>query len=230
MSVASQAATNYTVTTKIVAADRNGQEVAQPDDTYAYTQFFGTANALTEVTTVTAEGIESVLKDGDKVLKKIAFFNHGGKAYEVSGALNAQDEMEYTSKELTGDSAVASAEAAVYTTAAFTDAAIDAGLWTKKVAKNDGTYLITKRDDNKDVYPGYWEATAGGSAIKGEEPFEAAQRELFEETGLKGVNYELINVSFSDKSHSMFYSYVCETDAPKDTVSFSEELSVSSSS
>ena len=145
-----KAATNYTVTTKIVAADRNGQEVAQPDDTYAYTQFFGTANALTEVTTVTAEGIESVLKDGDKVLKKIAFFNRGGKAYEVSGALNAQDEMEYTSKELTGDSAVASAEAAVYTTAAFTDAAIDAGLWTKKVAKNDGTYLITGKVGDND--------------------------------------------------------------------------------
>lgn len=90
------------------------------------------------------------------------------------------------------------------------------------VKHTDGTYLITKRDDNKDVYPGYWEATAGGSAIKGEEPFEAAQRELFEETGLKGVNYELINVSFSDKSHSMFYSYVCETDAPKDSVVLQE--------
>lgn len=90
------------------------------------------------------------------------------------------------------------------------------------VKHKDGTYLITKRDENKDVYPGYWEATAGGSAIKGEEPFEAAQRELFEETGLKGVNYELINVSFSDKSHSMFYSYVCETDAPKDSVVLQE--------
>ena len=58
--------------------------------------------------------------------------------------------MEYTSKELTGDSAVASAEAAVYTTATFTDAAIDAGLWTKKVAKNDGTYLITGKVGDND--------------------------------------------------------------------------------
>jgi 8-oxo-dGTP pyrophosphatase MutT (NUDIX family) len=90
------------------------------------------------------------------------------------------------------------------------------------VRHKDGTYLIMKRDENKDVYPGYWEASAGGSAITGEEPFEAAQRELFEETGLKGYDYELINVSFSDKSHSMFYSYVCETDADKDSIVLQE--------
>ena len=145
-----KAATNYTVTTKIVAADRNGQEVAQPDDTYAYTELFGTENALTEVTTVTPEGIESVLKDGEEVLKKVAYFNRDGHAYEVSGARNKDGEMEYTSKELTGDDAVATAEAAVYTTAGFTDAAIDAGLWTKKVAKNDGTYLITGKVGDND--------------------------------------------------------------------------------
>lgn len=145
-----KAATNYTVTTKIVAADRNGSEVAKPDDTYAYTELFGTENALTEVTTVTPEGIESVLKDGEEVLKKVAYFNRDGHAYEVSGARNKDGEMEYTSKELTGDSAVASAEAAVYTTAAFTDAAIDAGLWTKKVAKNDGTYVITGKVGDND--------------------------------------------------------------------------------
>ena len=90
------------------------------------------------------------------------------------------------------------------------------------VKHKDGSYLIMKRDECKDVYPGYWEASAGGSALSGEEPFEAAQRELFEETGLKGYDYELINVSFSDRSHSMFFSYVCETDQDKDSIILQE--------
>ena len=29
----------------------------------------------------------------------------------------------------------------------------------------DGSFLLTKRDMRKDVYPGYWEASAGGSAL-----------------------------------------------------------------
>ena len=32
----------------------------------------------------------------------------------------------------------------------------------------DGTYLLMKRDPTKPLYPNMWEATAGGSALKGE--------------------------------------------------------------
>ena len=32
------------------------------------------------------------------------------------------------------------------------------------VHHSDGTFLLTKRHIDKDVYPGYWEASAGGSA------------------------------------------------------------------
>ncbi|MCR4585644.1 MAG: NUDIX domain-containing protein, partial [Lachnospiraceae bacterium] len=53
------------------------------------------------------------------------------------------------------------------------------------VKHTDGTYLLTKRDMSKDVYPGYWEASAGGSAVAGEDPISCAKRELFEETGIR---------------------------------------------
>ena len=82
----------------------------------------------------------------------------------------------------------------------------------------DGTFLLTKRDMSKDVYPGYWEASAGGSAIAGEEPLEAAKRELYEETGLKASKLELVSHTFREPSHSMFYSYLATVDTDKDSV------------
>ena len=86
----------------------------------------------------------------------------------------------------------------------------------------DGTYLLTKRDLCKDVYPGFWEASAGGSAVVGEDPITCAKRELFEETGIKGDNLVLISHTFSDRSHSMFYSYLAEVDCDKDSVVLQE--------
>ena len=86
----------------------------------------------------------------------------------------------------------------------------------------DGTYLLTKRDESKDVYPGYWEASAGGSAVSGEEPLEAAKREMKEETGLESDDFTLVNVSFRDPSHSMFYSYIAIVDCDKDSVVLQE--------
>ena len=86
----------------------------------------------------------------------------------------------------------------------------------------DGSFLLTKRDMRKDVYPGYWEASAGGSALMGEEPLEAAKRELFEETGLSALNMKLVSHTFRDPSHSMFYSYLAVVDANKDSVVLQE--------
>ena len=86
----------------------------------------------------------------------------------------------------------------------------------------DGSYLLTKRDMCKDVYPGYWEASAGGSALSGEEPLEAAKRELYEETGLTALNMELVSHVFRDPSHSMFYSFLATVDADKDSVILQE--------
>ena len=74
------------------------------------------------------------------------------------------------------------------------------------VLHNDGTYLLTKRSECKDVYPGYWEASAGGSAISGEDPETAAKRELLEETGLIPDSLEFVGITFTDRSHAMYYS------------------------
>ncbi len=55
------------------------------------------------------------------------------------------------------------------------------------VRHTDGSYLIMQRDGKKHC-GGMWEATAGGSAIKGESPLECAVRELKEETGIVAEN------------------------------------------
>lgn len=86
----------------------------------------------------------------------------------------------------------------------------------------DGTYLLTKRHQDKDVYPGFWEASAGGSAQQGEDAETCAKRELFEETGIKADKFELINKVFRDKSHSLVYSYVTTVDCAKDSVVLQE--------
>ena len=86
----------------------------------------------------------------------------------------------------------------------------------------DGTYLLTKRHMSKDVYPGYWEASAGGSAVAGEDPITCAKRELFEETGIKAEEFQLISHTFRDTSHSMFYSYLVVVDCAKDSVVLQE--------
>lgn len=74
----------------------------------------------------------------------------------------------------------------------------------------DGTYLLAKRHPDKDVYPGYWEASAGGSAVSSEEQLEAAKREMFEETvEYKWVDrnglIDYINSDLAIQSHNNRY-------------------------
>ena len=90
------------------------------------------------------------------------------------------------------------------------------------VLHTDGTYLLTRRDEGKEVFPGFWEASAGGSALRGEEPLEAAVRELFEETGLTADSLELVGISFSTKSHGMYYSYIANVSGDKDRIVLQE--------
>ena len=90
------------------------------------------------------------------------------------------------------------------------------------VQHSDGTFLLTKRHIDKDVYPGYWEASAGGSAKVGETPEECAERELFEETGIRCGSFELIKITFSERSHSLIYSYLTKVDIDKNSVVLQE--------
>lgn len=79
----------------------------------------------------------------------------------------------------------------------------------------DGTYLLMRRDPRKH-FGGMWEATAGGSALRGEAPLPCAMRELWEETGIRtGRLTEVGRV----RSHDTIYvEYLCETDCDKDAV------------
>ena len=57
------------------------------------------------------------------------------------------------------------------------------------VARQDGTFLITKRVMTKAWAPGWWEVS-GGAAQAGEDSYEAVLREVKEETGLDARNAE----------------------------------------
>lgn len=89
------------------------------------------------------------------------------------------------------------------------------------VRHTDGTYLLMQRDPRKH-YGGMWEASAGGSALQGETPLDAARRELAEETGIAAS--DLIEVGrIADKSHhSVYAEFLCVTDWDKDKIQLQE--------
>lgn len=75
------------------------------------------------------------------------------------------------------------------------------------IQHEDGSILFMQRDVNKASYPSFFEATAGGSALKGEDSLTAVQRETLEETGisLKKKDCQLIH-QFTN------YDYACHFD------------------
>ena len=89
----------------------------------------------------------------------------------------------------------------------------------------DGDYLLMQRDFCKSNYGGYFEATAGGSALKGEDILACAKRELFEETGIVSGSFELIGQHTS--SDTIYYSFLCVTDCDKTQVTLQKGETVS---
>jgi isopentenyldiphosphate isomerase len=53
------------------------------------------------------------------------------------------------------------------------------------VFSSDGRMLIQKRKENKVGWPGMWDISAGGAVTSGEDSALGAERELFEEIGIK---------------------------------------------
>ena len=86
------------------------------------------------------------------------------------------------------------------------------------IRHRDGEFLLTRRDPEKDVYPGCLEASAGGSALAGDTPEEAARREMKEETGLEAGELKLIGTTRRPQSHSVIYAYLSVVDCRKDDV------------
>ena len=90
------------------------------------------------------------------------------------------------------------------------------------IRHQDGDFLLTLRDSGKEMYPGCWEASAGGSALAGETPEEGARREMMEETGLKAKKLDLIGITLRPETRSAVYAYIAVVDCPKDSVRLQE--------
>lgn len=84
------------------------------------------------------------------------------------------------------------------------------------VRHRDGDYLLMQRAFSKPNYAGCWEATAGGSALKGEDALQCAIRETKEETGMEG-NMQEIAQPLYDKD-TVYHSFLCVTNQQKDSV------------
>lgn len=76
--------------------------------------------------------------------------------------------------------------------------------------------FIQKRTMIKDVYPGYWDIAAGGVVLAGESYLESAQRELYEELGIKDTPIEfLFEHFFEDDTTRVWGSvYSCRHEGP----------------
>lgn len=66
----------------------------------------------------------------------------------------------------------------------------------------DGRLFVHQRTDTKDVYPGRWDATAGGVMEPGETPLAAAERELAEELGVKAPLVWIGEADYADANTS----------------------------
>ena len=89
----------------------------------------------------------------------------------------------------------------------------------------DGDYLLMQRDPRKPNYDGFFEATAGGSALKGEDAYCCAKRELHEETGIDTGT--LTNIGRFVSHDTIYENFLCVTDCNKNSVKLQEGETVS---
>ncbi len=85
----------------------------------------------------------------------------------------------------------------------------------------DGTWLLMQRDHKKHM-GGMWEATAGGSALQGEDPTACAKRELWEETGILSDSMEALGYVIHFRHRTIYAVYLCLTGIEKDGIRLQE--------
>ena len=72
------------------------------------------------------------------------------------------------------------------------------------VFNSKGELFIQKRTTTKDIYPGYYDIAAGGVVLAGESYEESAQRELFEELGIKAPLTFLFDNYYTDGNNKVW--------------------------
>jgi isopentenyldiphosphate isomerase len=90
------------------------------------------------------------------------------------------------------------------------------------VVHEDGSILVMQRDLRKPNYPGLYEASAGGSILKGETSKNGAFRELQEETGIIAGELEFLSRFVKVNGKSIYDQYICVTDCDKDSVTLQD--------
>ena len=94
------------------------------------------------------------------------------------------------------------------------------------VKHTDGDVLIMQRDFNKN-FGGMWEATAGGSAIKGDTPLMCAKRELYEETGIKCSDLVELGTVVSKEHKTIYVLFLAIVDIDKNSIILQEGETIS---
>jgi 8-oxo-dGTP pyrophosphatase MutT (NUDIX family) len=71
-----------------------------------------------------------------------------------------------------------------------------------------GRVHVHRRTDTKDLYPGRHDFAAGGVVAAGEDPYDAAVRELEEELGVAGVSLEPLGVAHFGDDHTDYWGHL----------------------
>jgi 8-oxo-dGTP pyrophosphatase MutT (NUDIX family) len=74
------------------------------------------------------------------------------------------------------------------------------------VRNGHGLIYVHRRTPTKDVYPGRWDFTAGGVVLEGEDPHDAARRELEEELGITSELTPLGEADYAD-AHTTYHAF-----------------------
>lgn len=86
-----------------------------------------------------------------------------------------------------------------------------AHVWIIRKAGGSYQILLQKRSANKDSFPSMYDTSSAGHVQAGDEPLESAQRELFEELGIKAAAEDLhfvgtFHVEYSKQFHGKMFN------------------------
>ena len=94
------------------------------------------------------------------------------------------------------------------------------------VQHEDGDFLLMQRDYRKHK-GGQFELTCGGSAVNDESAFDAAKRELKEETGIDTDKLTLLDHEIDDSKKGFYYEYYLKDNIDKNSITLQEGETIS---